>query len=81
MAYVDSYPLKQVMIDDGLEINVISSIALERLKILINFFNAPTLMIQDFNNTLTTIMGIGILPIRVGVKEIPMTFHVVEGEM
>lgn len=81
VAYVDSHPLKWVMIDNGSTINVISSIAFERLKIPTNFLNAPTLTIQAFNNTLETIMGTVVLPIRVDVREISMNYHVVEGEM
>lgn len=81
IAYVDSHLSKWVMINNSSAINVISSIALDRLKILINFLNAPTLTIWDFNNTLVTTMGIFILPIIVGVKEISMTYHVVKGEI
>lgn len=69
------------MIDNGSTINVISSVALERLKILINFFNAPPLTIRAFNNTMATMIVIVVLPIRVGIKEIIVTYHVVEGEM
>lgn len=38
-------------------------------------------MIQNFNNTLKTIMGKVISPIKVGVKEISTTYHVAEGDM
>lgn len=69
------------MIDNGFAINVISFVALERLKIPTNILNALTLTIRAFNNTLATTMGIVVLPIRVGVREISATYHVVEGEM
>jgi len=78
---VDSYPSKRVLRDNGLAINVISSVALEILKVPIKFLNAPTLTIRAFNNTLEMIMGIAILLVKVGVREITVTCHVVEGQM
>lgn len=70
-----------MIIDNGSTINVIYSVALERLKILIQFLNAPTLTIRAFNNTLVITMGTVVLPIRVGIKEISMIYHVIEEEM
>lgn len=64
------------MIDNGSMINIISSVALDRLNILIKFLNAHTLTIMAIN-TLSTIMGIIVLTIRVGIKEILATYHVV----
>lgn len=78
---MDSHLLKRVLVDDGSTINIISSILLEKLKVPIYYLNIPTLTIMDFNNTLATIMGIIILPIKVRVKEIITTRHVVEGEI
>jgi len=78
---VDSHSYKRVLVDNGLDINVISSILLERLKVPIKFLNTPTLTIRAFNNTLAMIMGIVILPVKVRVTKITMTCHLVEGEI
>ena len=67
--------------DNGSTINVIYLVELERLKVPIIFLNAPTLTIRAFNNTLGTTMGIVILLVKVRVREIATTCHVVKGEM
>lgn len=81
VAYAYSHPFKRVFVENGLEINVIFFVALERLNVPIRFLNAPIISIRAFNNTLATNMGTFILPVRVGFKEIIATYHVVEGEM
>lgn len=81
VAYMDSHPSKRILVNNGSTINIISLVALERLKVPIQLLNAPTLAIIPFNNTLTMTIGIIILPIRFGVTEISMTCHVVKGEM
>jgi len=81
VAYMDSLPSKKILVDNRSVINVISSIVLERLKVLIRILNASNLTIMAFNNTLATTMGIIILLVKVGVREITSTYHVVEGDM
>lgn len=81
IAYVDSCPSKRVLVDNGSNINIISSMVIERLKFAIQVLNAPTLIIRVFNNTLAMIMGIMILLVRVGVQETSTTFHVVKAEI
>ena len=56
-----------MLIENGSVINVIYSMALEKLKVPIRYLNAPTLTIKAFNKTLATTMGIVILPFKVRV--------------
>lgn len=69
------------MINKGSTINVVSAIALFNLKIPISYLSAPTLSIRDFNNTSSTTLGVVVIPIKVGVRCVHTTYHVVEGEM
>lgn len=78
---MDSHPSKRVLVNNGSKINITSSITLERLKVPIWFLNYSTLTIRAFENTLEIKMGIVILQVRVGVREITTTYHVLEGEM
>jgi len=69
------------LVDNGFAINIIASIALERLNVPIKFLNALMLTIRPFNNKLAKTMGTIILPIKVGVREIAATYYMTEGEM
>jgi len=70
-----------VLVNNRSTINVISSLALERLKIHIQFVNALTLTIKVFNNTLAITMGTIVFLIKVGVREILATCHVVKDDI
>lgn len=81
IAYIDGKGVKRVMIDEGLAINVVSIVELHNLNILISYLSDPTFSIRAFNNNLYTIVGVVVIPIKVGVRLVSTTCHVVEGEM
>lgn len=78
VAYANSCPSKRVLVDNGSMINAISYVVLEILKVPIHFLNVPTITIRAFNNTLATTMGILVLRVKVGVRELTTTCHVVK---
>lgn len=81
MASIDNKEVKQVMIDEGLAINVVSIAALQHLNIPLSYLSALMLAIRAFNNTLSTTLGVVILPFRFRARSIPTAYHVVEGDM
>lgn len=78
---IDGKGVKRVMINEGLVINVVSIATLQSLGISLFYLSAPTLAVKAFNNTLSTTLGVVMIPIKVGVRSVPMPYHVVEGEM
>ena len=81
ISYIENKGIKRVMIDDGLMINVVSTVALQHLNIPLSYLSATTLSIKAFNNTLSTTLGVVILPLKFRARSIPTTLHVLEGDM
>lgn len=54
---------------------------LQHINIPLSYLSVPTLAIRAFNNTLSSTLGVVVLPIRVGARSIPTACHVVEGDM
>lgn len=69
------------MIDEGLRINVVSTTTLQHLNIPLSYLSTPTIAIRAFNNTLSTTLGMVILPLKVEARSIPITYHVVEDDI
>lgn len=77
MAYIDNKGVKWVMINEGSIINVVSTMVLQHLNILLSYLSAPTLVSRAFNNTLSSTLGVVVLPLRVGARSILIAYHVV----
>lgn len=81
IAYVEDRGVKRVIIDEGSIINVVSIAVLKNLSIPMSCLSSPTLAIVSFNNTLSTKLGVVMIPFNIGVRSIPTPYHVVKGEM
>ena len=81
MAYINNKGVKWVKIDKGSMINVVSTMMFHHLNTPLSFLSMPTLAIRAFNNTLSSTLGVFVLPLRVGARSITIAYHVMEGDM
>jgi len=81
ITYIEGKGFKRVIIDEGSTINMVSKVALQNLNILMTYLNSLTLAIRAFNNTFSTTLGVVVIPIKIGVRLVPITCHIVESEM
>jgi len=64
MTCIDINGVKLVIIDEGSMINVVSIATLQHLNIPLSYLSVPTLAIRAFNNTLSSTLGVVILPLN-----------------
>lgn len=70
-----------MFIDNGLIINIISSITLSNLNISFSHFTSPTLILRAFKDTLYSTLETIVLSIKVGDKTLHTLCYVIKGDM
>jgi len=81
VANVDGKMFKQILIDEGSTINIISTIAFLNLNIPFSHIKAPTLQLKAFNDALFFTIGSISIPIMVGSKTVQTVLQVIEGDI
>lgn len=69
------------MIDEGSAINTVYTSTLQHLNIILSYLSTSTLAIRAFNNTLSTTLGVVVLPLKVEARSMPTSCHIVEDDM
>lgn len=70
-----------ILIDNGYGLKIISSIALDHLKIPQIHLSCSTLQLRAFNDIISTFMGTIVLPLYVDPRTLHTLFHVIEGSL
>lgn len=72
---------KQILIDEGSTINIISTTTFQNLNIPFSHTKAPTLQLKAFNDALYPTVGSISIPITVGSKIVQTILQVIEGDI
>lgn len=73
--------VKRILIDEGLDVNIISTSAYHKLNLPFSHISLPSLQIKAFNNALCSTIGSIVLPITIGCKTIQTSLYIIEGNI